>query len=207
MNNSWHARRDYGDICTFINSCANLLISWGVLLFLKIKVRTVWILGTEMIWLLIFAVFSLQNLTALHMIQYTYLTVYALSSMTGIVMIRSSKQYGRLIFVLGLLNIAWVCNDLIFTYIFKMPHMAPYIISHIILLLNAIGLIQLYFKEQKDAIQEGLDHITYLTYHDGLTGLYNKTYFDNKLKEMENNKEYLPISLIIGDPEKSVAGK
>ena len=29
--------------------------------------------------------------------------------------------------------------------------------------------------------------------------LYNRTYFDNKLQEIENSKEYLPISLIVGD--------
>jgi hypothetical protein len=69
-----------------------------------------------------------------------------------------------------------------------MPHLAPFVVSQIILILNAVGLIHLYFKEQKDAIREGLDNITYLTSHDGLTGLYNKTYFDNKLQEMENNK-------------------
>jgi PleD family two-component response regulator len=69
-----------------------------------------------------------------------------------------------------------------------MPHLAPYVVSQIILLLNAIGLVQLYFKEQNNAIKEGLEHITYLNLHDGLTGLYNKTYFDNKLQEIENKK-------------------
>lgn len=114
-------------------------------------------------------------------------------------MIRSARQYGRLILLLGALDLAWVGNNLIFSYILKMPHMAPYVVSQIIMILNAIGLIQLYFKEQKDAIREGLEHISFLTYHDGLTGLYNKTYFDNKLQEIDNNKKYLPISLIIGD--------
>lgn len=184
-------------LCSYF--IANLMISWGTLLFLKIKVKTAQFFGIGMIWLILFVVFSMQNLPDLYMIQYTSLTVFVLFSLVGIVMIRSAKHYGGLILVLGLLNIAWVANNLIFTYIIKMPYMTPYVISQIILLLNAIGLIQLYFKEQKDAIREGLDHITYLTYHDGLTGLYNKTYFDNKLIEMEDDKEYLPISLIIGD--------
>jgi len=187
----------------FLSLCsyffANLLITWGTLLFLKTKVKTVQFFGIEIVWLTVFVVLSMQNLPAVYLIQYTSLTVFALFSLVGIVMIRSAKKYGRLILVLGLLDLAWVCNNLIFSYILEMPHMAPYVFSQIILLLNAIGLIQLYFKEQKDAIREGLDHISYLTFHDGLTGLYNKTYFDNKLQEMENNKECLPISLIIGD--------
>jgi predicted signal transduction protein with EAL and GGDEF domain len=141
----------------------------------------------------------MQNLSALRMIQYTHLSVLALYFLVGIVMIRSTKQYGRLVLVLGLLDLAWVSNNLVFSYILKVPDMAPYVISHIILLLNAVGLIQLYFKEQKEAVREGQDYITYLTFHDGLTGLYNKTYFDNKLKELDNNQEYLPISLIVGD--------
>lgn len=77
---------------------------------------------------------------------YTFLTVFALFFLIGIVMIRLAKHYGRLILVLGLLNIAWVGNNLVFSYILKMPHIAPYVVSQIILILNAIGLIQLFFK-------------------------------------------------------------
>lgn len=184
-------------LCSYFS--ANLLISWGTLLFLKTKVKTVQIFVIAMVWMILFVTSSVLNLSDLHMIQYTYLTVFALFSLVGIVMIRSVGRYGWLILVLGLLNMAWVANNIIFSYIIKMPQLAPYIVSQIILLLNAIGLIQLYFKEQKDAIREGLDYITYLTLHDGLTGLYNKTYFDNKLQELENKQEYLPISIIIGD--------
>lgn len=37
--------------------------------------------------------------------------------------------------------------------------------------------------------------IEYLTYHDRLTGLYNRLYFDNKLKELEDRQ----VAVIIGD--------
>lgn len=187
----------YLSLCTYFY--ANLLIVWGTLLFLKTKVKTFHFIGIGMVWLIFFSVFSMQNRSPLHMIQYTYLSVFALCLLVGIVMIRLVKHYGILLLVLGFLNITWVVNNLTFSYILKMPHMAPYIVSHIIQILNAIGLIQLYFKEQNKGVREGLDYITYLTLHDGLTGLYNKTYFDSKLQEMENNKKYLPISLIIGD--------
>jgi len=40
--------------------------------------------------------------------------------------------------------------------------------------------------------------ISYLNYHDKLTGLYNRAYFEEKLKSMDNESN-LPISLIIGD--------
>lgn len=187
----------YLSLCSYFYT--NLLISWGTLLFLKTKVKTVQFFRIGMVWLILFTAFSMQDWPDLNMIQYTYLTVFALFFLVGIAMIRLAKHYGGLILVLGSLNIAWIVNNLIFSYILKVPHMSPYVISQIILILNAIGLIQLYFKEQSNAIRKGQDYITYLTLHDGLTGLYNKTYFDNKLQEMENNKEYLPISLIIGD--------
>lgn len=178
---------------------AHLLITWGTLLFLKIKVRIIQLHGIGMVWLVLYLVFAAIKLSPVFIIKHTYLAVFALYSIVGITMIRLAKNYGRLILLIGLLNIAWVLNTLIFSYTLNMPNMAPYIISHIILILNAIGLIQLYFKEQYDAIRKGLDSITYLTFHDGLTGLYNKTYYDNILKEMDSKNELLPISLIIGD--------
>ncbi len=42
------------------------------------------------------------------------------------------------------------------------------------------------------------EEIIYLTHHDGLTGLYNRTYFDEQLTEL-NRSEHLPLSVIIGD--------
>ena len=40
--------------------------------------------------------------------------------------------------------------------------------------------------------------IEYLSYHDNLTGLYNRIYFD-RAREKYDNPEYLPLSLIVGD--------
>lgn len=42
------------------------------------------------------------------------------------------------------------------------------------------------------------DKIRYLSFHDKLTGLYNRAYFEEELKRL-NNKRKLPISIIIGD--------
>jgi len=178
---------------------ANLLISWGTLVFLKIKAGVSLFLSLGLIWLLFFIFFSRLNSPDLLMIEYTFLAVFALSSWVGVALIRSTKRHGHLALFLGLLNIAWVSNTIISSYILKLPQLAPYIVSQIILLFNAIGLILLYFKEQKDEIERRQAYITYLTYHDELTGLYNKTYFDKKIKEMANDNNCLPISLLVGD--------
>lgn len=40
--------------------------------------------------------------------------------------------------------------------------------------------------------------ITFMGYHDGLTGLYNRAFFDEELKRLDTERN-LPISIIIGD--------
>lgn len=42
------------------------------------------------------------------------------------------------------------------------------------------------------------EHIKYLSYHDSLTGLYNRMFFEGELKRLDIN-EKLPISIIFGD--------
>ena len=163
-------------LCSYF--CANLLISWGVFRFLKTKIKRAYVFGAGFAWLIAFVMLCILDRSDLHLIQYTNLSAFALAVWTGTAMIGAAKRFGKLAFILGLLNIAWVANTLFFSYILQMPQMAPYYVSQLILILNAIGLIQLFFKEQKDEIERGLAHIKYLTYHVELTGLYNKAYFD-----------------------------
>lgn len=42
------------------------------------------------------------------------------------------------------------------------------------------------------------EKILYLSHHDSLTGLYNRTFFENELNRLDS-PEYLPLSYIIGD--------
>ena len=48
--------------------------------------------------------------------------------------------------------------------------------------------------EQKDAEKR----IKYLSFHDNLTGLYNRAYFDEELQRFDS-KRYFPLSIIMGD--------
>jgi len=113
---------------------ANLLISQGTLIFLKTKVKNSLFLSIGLVWLLFFIFFSARNWPDLQMIKYTYLYVFALSAWVGTVMIRSAKRYGKLALFLGLLNIAWVANTVIFSYILEIPQIASYIVSQDIVL-------------------------------------------------------------------------
>ena len=42
------------------------------------------------------------------------------------------------------------------------------------------------------------EKIRYLSHFDKLTGLYNRSFFEEEVKRLDK-KEYLPISIIIGD--------
>lgn len=47
-------------------------------------------------------------------------------------------------------------------------------------------------------IKKHYDEIEYMNYHDPLTGLYNRRYFDEQFSEMDN-QDFYPISLIVAD--------
>lgn len=178
---------------------AHLTIARGTMLFLKRKAKAPVFYGIGAAWTLGFALLAFLFRLDTNMIGYTYLSVFALTCWVGVAMMRSVKRFGRYAFVLGLLNIAWVANTFTFSYILKMPEMAPYYVSHALQLFTAIGLIQMFFKGQQEEIARGSDHIAYLTYHDDLTGLANKPYFDRKLQELAKDAAALPISLLVGD--------
>jgi len=46
--------------------------------------------------------------------------------------------------------------------------------------------------------KEAEEEIKYLSFHDKLTGLYNRAYFEEELKRLDTKRQ-LPISLVIGD--------
>jgi len=49
-----------------------------------------------------------------------------------------------------------------------------------------------------DSRKEAEKEIEYLSFHDQLTGLYNRRYFDNAMKSLDNEK-YFPLTLIMAD--------
>ncbi|MBK5246453.1 MAG: diguanylate cyclase [Peptostreptococcaceae bacterium] len=55
----------------------------------------------------------------------------------------------------------------------------------------------LVFRDVTDK-RRSLRNIEYLSYHDGLTGLYNRRFYEEELKRMDNQRN-LPLSLIMGD--------
>lgn len=48
------------------------------------------------------------------------------------------------------------------------------------------------------ALIESQEQVLYLCYHDKLTGLYNRSFFEEELKRLDNDRN-LPLSIIMGD--------
>lgn len=52
--------------------------------------------------------------------------------------------------------------------------------------------------EERNVLSQTLRQVNYLNYHDQLTGVYNRRYFEMKIVEFDNEK-YLPLSVIMAD--------
>lgn len=46
--------------------------------------------------------------------------------------------------------------------------------------------------------EQAFNEIKYLSYHDHMTGLFNRRYFDNMLKQM-NDERYMPLTIVMAD--------
>ncbi len=68
-----------------------------------------------------------------------------------------------------------------------------------------IGLVVEEYRKSKDNLEEDIakrrqmeDQLRRLSYHDCLTGLYNRTFFDEQLKTIDTG-ENLPLTVVMGD--------
>ena len=175
---------------------ANVLIVWGSLRFLGKPVRKSYIIAFA--WPFLLILFSVLRWTDLQLIQYANLAILLLYACLGVIMMRLTARSGKLVFALGLMNLAWVLNTAVFVYVLPTPQLVPFIVSHMVLLINAAGLVLLFFRQQKKDIEHGLAHIAFLTQCDELTGLHNKAYFDNRIQEFRHSAA-VPISVLVGD--------
>ena len=177
---------------------ANFLIFYGNYRFLGIKFNQPLFIGGSAAWLAGF--FALSWIWSdLALITYANAAIFYMTLRTGIALIRISKGQRGLAFFLGIINIAWVFGAILFSYVLKINQIVFYIIMQAMRFIDAIGLIQMCFSMQKGRIEHGLQYIQHLSEHDELTGLKNKSYYDAKIRELDQDANNLPISLIVGD--------
>lgn len=61
---------------------------------------------------------------------------------------------------------------------------------------NLLGVVFVFKDVTEERVKQ--QQILYLSYHDSLTGLYNRSFFDEEQKRLDTNRN-LPISVIVGD--------
>jgi len=185
-------------ISTGSYSIANFLILYGNYSFLGIRVKKPLYVGGAVGWLVGFIALS-GFLPDVALIAYSNAAVFLLTFLVGAAMIRVGRKQRSLALFLGIVNILWVCGAILFSYVLQIDQILLYVFMHGMRYLNAIGLIQMCFSTQKSRIEHGLQYIQHLLDHDELTGLYNKSYFDSKVREFDQTEACLPVSLIVGD--------
>jgi len=178
---------------------ANLLFVCGIYSFLEIRIRKPLWIGGSAAWLAGFASLALSDFWDYVLIAYVDAALFLMAFRVGQLMIRVGKKQGGLALFLGILNIVWVFGAIGFSYVLRVDQIFFYVVMHGMRFVNAIGLIQMSFSAQKSKIQSGLAHIKRLSEHDELTGLYNKSYFDAKIREFDQAEDCLPVSLLYGD--------
>ncbi len=98
-----------------------------------------------------------------------------------------------LIMVLGLINIAYP-----FTFTNVYIQQFGYTVTSIVGTGVGIGILGMHFMRLYHSEEQLKEHLRYLSYHDDLTPLLNRTYMTEKLSEMDNDNQ-LPIALILSD--------
>ncbi|WP_050740516.1 HD domain-containing phosphohydrolase [Acetobacterium bakii] len=63
---------------------------------------------------------------------------------------------------------------------------------------NLVHRLEAKVSERTRELEESNDALEYLSYHDKLTGLYNRFYFENIMKSFDTEK-HLPLGLVFGD--------
>jgi diguanylate cyclase (GGDEF)-like protein/PAS domain S-box-containing protein len=84
--------------------------------------------------------------------------------------------------------------------VFRKEGSKIWISANVLAIRDASGAVVFYEGTMVDITERKRadDQIRYLSFHDKLTGLYNRAYFEEELKRLDTNRE-LPISVIMGD--------
>ncbi|NLI92753.1 MAG: diguanylate cyclase [Peptococcaceae bacterium] len=118
----------------------------------------------------------------------------------GISLLKISQR-GSLLYCLGWAYLLCSSNlgALSFLYLNGISRVIALFFFECIPLFIAVGFLMLYVKQTHENITQDKQQIKYFNIHDKLTGTFNRDYFEDVIKQLENNPEKFPISLIFCD--------
>lgn len=131
--------------------------------------------------------------------------VYINDIQTRINMLRNKILIGLLIIIIFMVVVAYYMERSIVEPILQAQDFAQKIakgkfdISNLeVETKDEIGILAKDLNDMRERLSESLEQVEYLAFHDELTELYNRRYFEKEKKRL-NTERQLPISIIIGD--------
>lgn len=90
-----------------------------------------------------------------------------------------------------LIDGASITDILIWVFVILVPIL-------IIMLLIALKIIRYQVREKTEALKKENEKIKYMSFHDTLTGLYNRRFYEIELKRLDNKENY-PLAIVVAD--------
>lgn len=179
-----------------LNSICNFI---GTLLFLNKRPAKWFFYGLFVIVaLLVVSQLTANSVYPLMVVIIIFVGLIRLSA--GIALLKISQK-GSLLNFLGWAYLLSSTNIGAWSYLYLdgTQRMFVLFIFESILLFLAVGFLMLYIKLTHEGYKQDELMIKYYNIHDKLTGTYNRDYYEDVIKKLENNPHKLPLSLILSD--------
>ncbi len=124
----------------------------------------------------------------------------------GFMFLRHGDRNISVRIIVGCFSILWGIHALDFSYLYTVPWFTPwgFLIGTILALGYSIGILYYYFEMKNRELLWKEEELKYLSFHDALTGLFNRNYFEQEIRHREKEKRtekmnYPPTGIIICD--------
>lgn len=145
----------------------------------------------------LFVLVALINPTEHHFQIITFFTTAFYFFLISLYLLKTTDSFYRIVgigfLIIALLNVTYPFSTFDETFLLIILFVLTPVSS-----LSYIGLLGLYFYEKYQTTIKKHRKLYYMSYHDHLTGLYNRHYIDKKIETLDRKKT-IPIGVIIGD--------
>ncbi len=127
-----------------------------------------------------------------------YVVLPSVLFVSGGIVLLTKKDW--LYAIAGGLAILIGINYFFFPYLSTLAFYLPsgYLMTAVIGMCFGVSILGIYFIEVSQEQRRLRDKLFYMSFHDRLTGLHNRAYFDERLEKLHNERVY-PLSMIVMD--------